>query len=465
MHANSCYFGRLVWVTALSAITMMLFTRQTIAADAVITRKMELPLGAARSCLLDTNARPNFVRGLRNGGLVVVSHISNLSDLYGTPWRILVTRFEANGISTWSREYAETNTWVGSSRLIEEASGSLLLLCSSSTNPRNGPWQDFLLRVSADGAMAERTTVPAMDVRERFRELIPYRDGYLLGGGMTVAAPEYLVCQHLDTNLVVQWRQTKSAGYGDSVSSPAESSDQGYLFGIRSGPYRVTKVSTNGLQQWDASFPTTSGGGGDDLDQVLPTGDGGCLLGGVSSTATGYNKSDAFYGNQDTWLVKVGPTGLKEWDRSLGASGNESFKLMLQRDDGGYLVVIETDTLSANGAKGVEGVGTWLVAISPDGLKEGERLLPAPYLFGWLSQGSMTLAGFDESQTVCQTQAIDPAWRVIVDIFNPTGMPYNVNTSTNLISWSPLIMGATSDLQLREKPRSPKKFFRVMDAD
>src|SRR5438128_3925436 len=336
-----------------------------------------------------------------------------------------------------------------------------IILCERTTTP-NGPysWTPFILRLDSSSNVIENPSINALQ-GANYSQLIKYEDGYLIGGSRTGIYPYYFQFQKLGMNLAQQWQTNFLAPFGSSVWRLVATPGGGYMYGIRNGPYRVVKVATNNNVAWDVQFPTSSGGGGDDLRHIIPTPDGGCLLCGTSSTDTGFNKSDAHYGGYDCWLLKVSTTGAKQWDRSFGGAGDDVFSFLYQRGDGGYLLGCHTQTIGANGNKGIAGTGLWVVSLDATLNKDAEYLLTPDYGYSWNSTAGVMLGGFPNSLTNFETRAIDTSLRAVISIQNPDGTPYAVDISTNLSEWNPMIFGATANIQISEKVALPMRFYRV----
>ncbi|QHT68237.1 hypothetical protein GXP67_17105 [Rhodocytophaga rosea] len=99
--------------------------------------------------------------------------------------------------------------------------------------------------------------------------------------------------------------------------------------------YWVVKISSDGTKQWDKSF---GGDGFDDLTSLIQTSDGGFLLAGHSDSGVGGDKSQASKGDSDYWIVKTTSDGTKQWDKSFGGDGFDDLTSLIQTSDGGFLV-------------------------------------------------------------------------------------------------------------------------------
>ena len=48
------------------------------------------------------------------------------------------------------------------------------------------------------------------------------------------------------------------------------------------------------------------------------TQDGGYVVGGISDSGIGFDKTEANKGDYDYWIVKLDAAGNRQWDRTLG---------------------------------------------------------------------------------------------------------------------------------------------------
>jgi len=96
--------------------------------------------------------------------------------------------------------------------------------------------------------------------------------------------------------------------------------------------------------QQEIMWQSVLGGNGKDwLMGACVTNDGGIVL-LASSTSDDGDITD-HHGFWDSWLVKLGPQGDKQWTMSLGGIGLETAGSVIQTSDGGYMVVGSTDGL------------------------------------------------------------------------------------------------------------------------
>jgi hypothetical protein len=191
------------------------------------------------------------------------------------------------------------------------------------------------------------------------------------------------------------WGQTKGwdrrfgGSMDESCSSvaTAPAGDGGFLlFGSSSsGPdgdhtesnrgqedFWCVKISVFGDKIWDKRF----GGADRDFGSVaVATRDGGYILGGTTGSGAGGDKTQGSRGGWDSWIVKIGATGSKQWDRTYGGAGIEELAALIQTRDGGYLVACN----SSSGAGGDRtqssrgDVDYWIVKTDSAGRKQWDK--------------------------------------------------------------------------------------------
>lgn len=106
---------------------------------------------------------------------------------------------------------------------------------------------------------------------------------------------------------------------------------------------------------------------------IQPTSDGGYIVVGSSKSSDGDVSSN--HGGTDIWVLKLGQDGSIQWQNSFGGSANELARLVLQTEDGGYLVAGQTSSSDGDvtGFHGVQDI--WLLKLSSDGALQWQRTL------------------------------------------------------------------------------------------
>ncbi|MDO7853734.1 T9SS type B sorting domain-containing protein [Hymenobacter convexus] len=128
------------------------------------------------------------------------------------------------------------------------------------------------------------------------------------------------------------------------------------------------------VKQWDR----TLGGTGDDRAiSIQPTTDGGYIVGGTSTSGNSGDKSQPNTSPTGTnyWVAKLDSAGTKQWDRTFGGVGGEELRCVIQTADHGYLL----GGYSASGATGDKSQPSrgnfdmWIIKLDASGNKTWDR--------------------------------------------------------------------------------------------
>ena len=84
------------------------------------------------------------------------------------------------------------------------------------------------------------------------------------------------------------------------------------------------------------------GSGPDILLSMCSTKDGGLIAGGKSWSNQSYEKTQNSRGGADYWVVKMDKRGKIQWDETIGSSGDDNYKSVIQTLDGGYALIGES---------------------------------------------------------------------------------------------------------------------------
>jgi hypothetical protein len=189
--------------------------------------------------------------------------------------------------------------------------------------------------------------------------------GYILLGNTTSkgagVADLWLIKTDASGNRV--WERTYGGSMEDRGYCVQQTTDGGYiLVGLtRSKGEGLTdvwliKTDASGNRKWDKAF----GGKADDAGNfVLQTKAGGYIL-------LGYTRSKGA-GRADFWLVKTTPEGERSWDKTFGGSADDFGYVVRQTQDGGYVLLGDTES------EGAGSVDYRLIKVTPAVAKEWDR--------------------------------------------------------------------------------------------
>lgn len=145
----------------------------------------------------------------------------------------------------------------------------------------------------------------------------------------------------------IQWQKSLGGNNGgDHAYSLVKTTDGGYIVagscssnnGIVTGnhgssDFWIVKLTATGTLQWQKSL---GGTGIDEARSIIQTTDGGYIIAGYSTSNNGDVTGN--HGAKDYWVVKITSTGTIQWQKSLGGTGNEQAFSIIQATDGGYIV-------------------------------------------------------------------------------------------------------------------------------
>ena len=179
-------------------------------------------------------------------------------------------------------------------------------------------------------------------------------------------------------------RPTSDGGFvavGRTCSNSGQIKDEWGL-----GNLYVVKLSQTGDVQWEKQY------GGVDEDRgnsVIEASDGGYIIAGMTKSYTGDLDGDQhlpelsppYSGAANAWVVKLGSNGELMWHRTYGGSGSEAAYSISQTDDGGYIVVGETESFAfAGDTAGTHGrKDLWLFRLDMAGVRRWQRSLGARF--------------------------------------------------------------------------------------
>jgi hypothetical protein len=186
---------------------------------------------------------------------------------------------------------------------------------------------------------------------------------------------------------------------GTSVSSISfDKSD--YLRGV--SDYWIVKTDSVGNFLWDKTY---GGNDWDELRDIVELPDSGFLLGGISVSDSGFDKSDSCHGLTDYWIVRIDKSGNKLWDRTYGGNGSEFLYNIKLLTDGSFILAGETrsDSTGQMSHHSYGGVSDyWIIKIDSNGNRLWDKNYGGTGV-EWISSvaladnGQLILAGTSDS--------------------------------------------------------------------
>ena len=171
---------------------------------------------------------------------------------------------------------------------------------------------------------------------------------------------------------------TDSDPSGDITEPSRDVQSLPWWFPNQIGDYWAIRTDEVGDTIWTARF---GGNMEDRMWAVVETNDGGSLLGGVSYSDSTGDRTHHSRGYGDYWIVKTDAMGEKEWDRAYGGDSTDILNVLIQTQDGGYMLGgwsissgwTETDSTGEKSDTLQGSYDWWIVKINAVGDVEWEK--------------------------------------------------------------------------------------------
>ena len=180
------------------------------------------------------------------------------------------------------------------------------------------------------------------------------------------------------------WQKTLGTAQDEEAKAVIQTTDFGFFVagnvqnapkGFGSKDVIVSKLDKNGKE---LSQIILGGTGLDEVEKMIPTVDGGALLGIYSRSNVGGSKKTENFGEGDFYIVKLDKTGKVEFEKNFGGKGDDHLRTLAMTSTG-YLVGGESRSeRSGNKTVGIEeGNDVWLISLN----SMGEELWQKSYNF------------------------------------------------------------------------------------
>ena len=170
------------------------------------------------------------------------------------------------------------------------------------------------------------------------------------------------------------WQKTLGTSSDEEARSVIQTTDLGFFVagnvqnsakGYGSKDVLVIKLDKNGKE---LSQLILGGKGLDEVEKMIPTKDGGALLGIYSRSNTGGSKKTENFGEGDYWIIKLNKDGKVEWEKNYGGKGDDHLRTLALTSNG-YIIGGESRSeRSGNKSVGIEeGTDLWLISLNERG--------------------------------------------------------------------------------------------------
>lgn len=286
-----------------------------------------------------------------------------------------VWKMDEHGNLDWQKSFGGTKVDLLQSIALTNDGGFILGGTSASdkgsdkTEACKGQEDFWVIKLNAKGQELWQRTIGGSGM-EKLLSIAPTRDGgYILGGSSSsdqlksttgVLDPfgksenskgnlDFWVVK-LDKNGTIAWQKTIGGRYMDELRSIHEIQSGGYILGGYSnspasgnkteenlglGDYWVVQLDEQGEIVWQKVY---GGEQDDNLTALIPTQDGGYLLGGSSNSEPGHVKTKSNGSGTDFWVVKLDETGGIVWQQTYNYGKKDILTSLIENPDGSFLI-------------------------------------------------------------------------------------------------------------------------------
>lgn len=424
-------------------------------------------------------ARDIHIMRTRDGGTLLTGFGPESAGSYPA---LFVRRIDSFGGTVWTRRLGDTNAIHMLYDVTENEADEIIVLTASTINEFfRSQATPRIVKLSQSGDILQEQTPVGDPTGQRqyfFSRILPTSGGYILAGKSQEqrgCPPCWsIVTRRVALDFSVEWETRVLSSVYTRPDADNEwdvlhlerTHSGGFIYVLSRG--LVIKARADGTSEWVRGYGNwcVNAPCYENPVRVHPLRDGGyaLLYSSVHDAISTAYRTAPNYGMSDYWIVRINASGQQLWDRSYGGNLQEAARFLIETEDGGFMVGGASASDNISGNKGVVGMGTWCLKLDSGGVKEAELLLPGDYwtilpkasgfsLVGWGTNSSANLVSAD----------LNALRRASVTARAVDGRPFNLDVSTNLVDWTPLMIGFTGELNLLQTYNGDRKFYRAVE--
>ncbi|WP_330747030.1 hypothetical protein [Chryseobacterium sp. CP-77] len=156
------------------------------------------------------------------------------------------------------------------------------------------------------------------------------------------------------------WQKTLGSSSDEEARAVIQTTDLGFFVagnvqssskGYGSKDVFITRLNKDGKE---LSQIILGGKGLDEVEKMIPTRDGGALLGMYSRSLLGGTKKTENFGEGDYWIVKLDKNGRVEWEKNFGGKGDDHLRTLALTSNGFIIGGESRSERSGNKTVGLE---------------------------------------------------------------------------------------------------------------
>ncbi|WP_330747614.1 T9SS type A sorting domain-containing protein [Chryseobacterium sp. CP-77] len=176
------------------------------------------------------------------------------------------------------------------------------------------------------------------------------------------------------------WQKTLGSSSDEEARAVIQTTNLGFFVvgnvqnaakGYGSKDVLITKLDKDGKE---LSHLILGGKGLDEVEKMIPTKDGGALLGIYSRSNTGGTKKTENFGEGDFWVVKLSKDNKVEWEKNFGGKGDDYIRTLALTSTGFIIGGESRSERSGNKTVGLEeGTDLWLISLNERGDEQWQK--------------------------------------------------------------------------------------------
>jgi hypothetical protein len=169
--------------------------------------------------------------------------------------------------------------------------------------------------------------------------------------------------------------------------------------------------------QWQS---TVGGTAYDQAESVIQTFDGGFVATGISTSTDGDVTNN--HGAGDVWVIKLNPSGVLQWEKSYGGSGDDGAFAIAQTADSGFVIAASSTSADGDVTANHGFTDWWIIKLDSTGLLQwqktfGGSLDDIPYAIEQTNDMGFIISGYTISSDgdITLNHGFEDCWVVKLD--------------------------------------------------
>ncbi len=315
------------------------------------------------------NESAQSVVATNDGGYAILgytqSNDGDITDKLDESFDYWVLKFDHEAQLQWQKTYGGSADDRGNSVIQTQDGGYAILGYSFSDYQdvtENAGMQDFwLVKLDANGNISWQKSFGYQGADSGISIIQTNDQGYLVSGILDVTASggqgntsrnsnrhaggDYWALK-LNSSGDVEWSQYFGGNFTDTPQGVIQTNDNGFIIvgssdsddtdisnNIGTYDFWMIRISATGELIWEKSF------GGNQIDEaraIVESDDGNFIIAG--DTRSSDNDISTNNGAADLWLIKISPSGVLIWERTIGGSSFDVARAMVKSQTGGFIL-------------------------------------------------------------------------------------------------------------------------------